>query len=269
MWHIVVHATTKNQEIVLQTTMKRKTLELCVWTIVVLSLFIFFSCYLILIPLAKKKACSLHCHGLLYQMDVRQYYMKYRRFPDTNKSVQSIEGNWSWRVRNYLSLSAGETSPYIMNEDWNSDSNLALIQSSSRSLRSTLTCPCSDSCDDKSTYVALVGEGTLWNEINNGHLESMEPHHKQMIIIIETTEPTRHWAEPGDDVTPEEVIRLFEADPGLVKNSKAWPWTKGHWPKHYVTADHVVHSFDGIKSVEELKKLLILPDDVLKKNDAP
>ena len=137
-------------------------------------------------------------------------------------------------------------------------------------------CSCCSSKDKRATYVAVTGPGTAWTEISKGNVKYPMETCRDMILFIETSEPKNHWAEPGDDVSPEEVIRLFQADPGLVKNSKPWFKIKrqrfstpvffcheGHWPKFFATVDGGYELFSEIKSVEELRKRLYVPEEYL------
>ena len=86
-----------------------------------------------------------------------------------------------------------------------------------------------------------------------------------MIIFIEIPNPTNHWAEPGDEISPEEVIRLFESDPGLRKNSKISHYSlEDHYPKHFSTWGRLGgQKFDEIEDVEELKRRLVIPEERL------
>ena len=145
-------------------------------------------------------------------------------------------------------------------EQWNSEYN---IEQLSKYHNNYFTCPSVRPKEQRSTYVAVSGPGTVWTEVNEGRLKEPYINCPEMIIIIETTEPKNYWAEPGDDASPEDVIRLFEADPGLKTNSKQSIFSKGHWPKHFIRADGSCGNFGEIKDVDELRRLLIVPDELL------
>lgn len=172
------------------------------------------------------------------------------------------EEYWSWRAVWILSGYPYQKAPkFRLTEPWNSEYNLPLFKE--KPYPNYFFCP-GDEQREKASYVAVTGPGTVWTELQNDNLLKYTWDYSEMIFIIETPFPKNFWAEPGDDVTPEDVIRLFEADPGLVKNSKQKWWDFSHWPKNYVSFDGVAKNFDEIKDVEELRKMLILPPEALK-----
>lgn len=227
-----------------------------------LFLFVFYIGYKAL--LASHEGAVTLCRAHIFQLGhaVNNYVYYYEKYPsylekNTNFSL------WSWR--------AVMLSPWIatnihanLNEPWNSECNLE--QLSRYSSNRYFTCALNYPKEKRASYVAITGPGTVWTEVNNGRLKNPYELCPEKIIIIETTEPKNFWAEPGDDVLPDEVVRLFEADPGLVKNSRKTFFTRGHWPKHFVRADGSVGTFDQIKDVEKLRSLLIVPDDLLEKS---
>lgn len=170
-------------------------------------------------------------------------------------SNDNNEITWSWRA--WVLLLGG--SSIKTNEFWNSEYNTTYIKQHSLD-GSYFTCP---SCSKKhASYVAVTGPGTLWTETNRGRVK--DPYkYGDMILIIETTEPKNYWAEPGDDASPEDVIRMFQADPGLVKNSKQSMFSTEHWPKYFITLNNRCCSFAEIKDVEELKRRLVIPEEEL------
>ena len=204
---------------------------------------------------AYRMNCIAHLHGLCRAIQDYQFRN------ETQNSIPFIgdkttgEEYWSWRVSLTGFFFHDQKTEYRLTEPWNSEYNLPLVKE--HPYLHYFFCP-GDRQQEKSSYVAVKGPGTVWTEMENGNLPDGFYGFGDMILIIETTEPKNHWAQPGDDVTPEEVIRLFEADPGLVKNSKQKWWNFSHWPKNYVTAIGETGSFNEIKDVEELRKRLIV-----------
>ena len=206
---------------------------------------------------ANKMACRSNLKGLW--LSIHEYRnrdeakINYENLPFFGDKSTGEE-YWNWRImfilRNTRNLA------FRLDELWDSEYNLPLVKEIQYPSH-YFFCH-ADQQKEKSCYVAVTGLGTYWTEMQNGNLFGSYDDYSDMIFIIETIEPKNHWAEPGDDITPEEVIRLFEADPGLVKNSKQKWWDISHWPKNYVTAIGEVKSFDTIKDVEELRKLLIV-----------
>ena len=245
--------------------------------ITILILLLGFTVFLIsAIPTAKravlKVCCTAHLHGLY--LAVHEYHQYIDKVQIDDKipffgDKTTGEEYWSWRAT-YLFW--GEYPPnkdsFRLSEPWDSEYNLPLFQKKVAGSQKKMWyarymfCP-GDEQREKSSYVAVTGPGTVWTEMQNGNLSENVWDYAEKILIIETSEPKNFWAEPGDDVSPEEVIRLFEADPGLVKNSKQKWWDRSHWPKHYVNAIGDVKSFDTIKDVEELRKLLtVSPEQI-------
>jgi len=182
--------------------------------------------------------------------------------------------NWSWRIYYFkrsplTSVEMGLFEEFNLNEPWNSEHNLPLVEKIQKNHLEPFHhffCPGDHGVRRdglavaRSPYVAVTGPGTVWTELRNGTIKDIPWWGiSDMILIIETSEPTNHWAEPGDDVSPEEVIRLFEADPGLVKNSSRESASRyAHWPKHFVTLGGRVGHFGEFPDVDALRKALII-----------
>ena len=223
----------------------------------ILVLFLLWFTYSFMFTRSEGKRVQCYARVYQYALALRNYSDYYGSYPQ----YYSVDGTplWSWRF-------IVEQPPYIgldfrKDEIWNSEHNLPLVKRIDTDKHHI--CPGSSSKDNLATYVAVTGPGTVWTEYNNGRLKKPRSYYSEMIIAIETTESKCRWAEPGDDVSPEDVIRLFQADPGLVKNSKFWPIIKCHWPKYYISTDGGVHQFSEIKNIEELKRRLILSSDII------
>jgi len=177
---------------------------------------------------------------------------------------ETREEYWSWRA-SYITHFAPyvHTNRFCFSEPWNSEYNFPLFKKTD--IARVFSCPCEQQTE-KASYVAVTGSGTFWTEMQYGNLPGQFSDYKEMIFIIETSEPKNFWAQPGDDITPDEVIRLFKSDPGLVKNSKQHSKKDyTHWPKHYVTVIGEVKKFDSIKNTNELWSLLIISPEQIEK----
>ena len=234
--------------------------------VVIIFLFLFGLYYAV--TLARSKVKMLCCGSVnMYQLnfaigDNYQYF--YGKYPQ----YQSEDGTplWSWRVA--LDRYRFSEEGFHIDEPWNSEHNLKGTERSDNDR--PFVCPFHIHKDKLASYVAVTGPGTVWTETNNGNVKYPRETCRDMILFIETTEPKNHWAEPGDDVSPEEVIRLFQADPGLVKNSKQFfPGSGGHWPKRFATVEGWHELFSEIKSVEELRKRLYVPEEFLINKPVP
>jgi len=208
--------------------------------------------------------CRSNIKGIFLTVANYQYKEEYRinheKIPFLGDKTTGEE-YWSWRAEFIIRHDYNDKLKFRLTERWNSEYNLPLFKNIRDETRN-LFCS-SDKQSEKASYVAVKGSGTVWTEMQNGNLSENIWDYAENILIIETSEPKNFWAEPGDDVSPEEVIRLFEADPGLVKNSKQKWYDRSHWPKHYVNAIGEVKSFGEIKDVEELRKLLtVSPEQI-------
>ena len=214
--------------------------------------------------MSNLKGLCLSIHDYRYRDEAKINHEKLPFFGDKTTG----EEYWSWRVT-FVAWDFYNKPIFRLDEPWDSEYNLSLLKKKTAS--HYFFCH-ADSQKEKSCYVAVKGPGTVWTEMENGNLPGSFGNYGEMILIIETPFPTNHWAQPGDDITPEEVIRLFEADPGLVKNSKQGWWDVSHWPKNFVRADGSTGSFNEIKDVEELRKRLIISpekiEEVRKKVEA-
>jgi len=258
-----------------QIPMKNSTKKVVIWiaTILLILLFGFIVFVILSIPTAltaarlaaQRMTCISHLKGIC--LAIQEYQSKNKEIPFFGDKTTGDE-YWSWRA---VIIAQNEKIQFRFSEPWNSEYNLPLFEGQIPNDPDELQSPrcmfCSgDEQREKSSYVAVKGPGTVWTEMQNGNLPGNLWDYPEMILIIETSEPKNFWAEPGDDITPEEVIRLFETDPGLVKNSKQSfrNWTS-HWPKNYVTAGNEPKNFDTIKSVEELRKLLTVSQEQIEK----
>jgi hypothetical protein len=172
---------------------------------------------------------------------------------------------WSWRTS--LLQEDNDFSRFVRKrEPWNSDYNIQVLQN--YFWRKSFTCPGDLPGEKNASYVRVTGAGTVWTELQNGTIH-YNRELENMILFIETSEPQRPWTAPGDDITPEEVIRFFNANPGLVKNDQRKLFSSQHWPKHFMTLGGKSCSFDTIKNDDELKKRLIIPTELFTtlKND--
>ena len=161
---------------------------------------------------------------------------------------------WSWRTIALQNEKIAQR--FFLREPWNSKRNSPLVEQTR--VTQYFTCPGDRDVETRASYVAVSGPGTVWTELRNGKIKKFGEL-SDKILFIETPEPKNHWAKPGDDVSPEEVIRLYKADPGLVKNSrKTAPSRYSHWPKHYVTLIGYIGSFDEFPDADALRKALVI-----------
>jgi len=185
---------------------------------------------------------NLHGIGAL----LRNYRAVHGTYPPLADECTADAPVVSWRVL-ILLLGQHLDVAYRLDEPWDSPHNRSVIADGcSRSF----SCPSDFAAKDagRTSYLAVVGEGTVWSEVRLGHIRDPEKETPQKIVVIEVPDSGIYWTEPGD-ISVDEAIALFRAENGL-KNSRH---RKG---LHYLTADGTVHNFDEIGSTEEFGRLL-------------
>lgn len=194
------------------------------------------------------------CRAYIYQLGF--YLDHHYRINNTYPRFYNDEGKniWSWRAVFLLHGDFSRFSSDIrFNEPWNSPHNLPIVKSLDEKVEQSFACPFLYPKDNRAAFVAVTGEGTAWNEISNGNLTPEEC--KEMIVLIETQTPKNHWAEPGDDMTPEEVIKMYTDYKAARKNFLP---PSRHPAKRFLTVGCKSETFDDINDVEDLKKRLVV-----------
>ena len=211
---------------------------------------------------SRYNAKDVRCTGLLFQLKFQlcEYHDMNHTFPDF--ADQNGRPTWSWRAAMLPYFAPNDYKKIRLDEPWNSVHNLPVVKIIDPRVEESMACPFLFWHNKHAAYVAVTGEGTAWTEINKGTVTLEEC--EDMILLIETENPRNHWAEPGDDMSPEEVIAIFEA---YKKRKETYFPPARHPAKCLGTAGRRAMSFDDFKDVEELKKhLIISPRDPLQKN---
>ena len=217
--------------------------------ILLLFFLLFVGACVLLWPFAYFNSRESICHANLYYLGycMEDYYDSIHHLPIFTDG----QGNptLSWRIVSLKEFK--EFSDLRLDESWQSKHNWPIIQN--LEMDKSFACAFTYPQEKLAAFVALTGEGTAWNEIHEGRKTPQEC--GDMILIIEIPNPKNHWAEPGDDVTPEEVIKIFTA----YKNRKQtfFPPRK-HFPNRFYTAWERAGSFDDIENIEELKRRLVI-----------
>lgn len=204
----------------------------------------------ILIPLVNKTrndAIDMRCQGKLYELqtNMKHYLEGYAAYRQNNRFPSYVDENgnekWSWRVF-FILMHEPEFQPDKTFISENDKANYIKKYSYPSLL-------CSHTPEsDISPFVAIKGPGTLWSSIDNG-IPIPDSIQSKMIIMLETPFPTKKWYEPGDDLSPNDVIKLYE-------NYKSSKLKLIHGSIYYATFAGT-GSFDDIKNAEELKERLI------------
>jgi hypothetical protein len=192
------------------------------------------------------------CEGKLFGIGslVRTYHAIHATYPPSPDEPATAAPAVSWRVL-ILIPTDSRLEGYNLGQAWTSLHNEQFINAA---YGAPFSCP-SDSdarIAGRTSYLAVVGKGTVWSEVRLGHVRSPDREVPKKIVVIEVPHSGVYWTEPRD-ISVDEAIMLFRLENGL-KNGRH---RRG---LHYLTAYGAVHSFDEIGSVEEFASLLRAAD---------
>lgn len=162
----------------------------------------------------------------------------------------------SWRT---LVAEMADSDPlvrYTFSEPWNSPENDRFARE--KPFGRLFTCP-SDRrarCSLRTNYVAVVGEGTLWQESEPRDLSSLGPDIGQKILLLEIPHSDILWTEPRD-ISLGTALRLFTT-PGALTDTRH---SKG---LHFITVDLQIRPISSISNVEEFRSMLCVSEHVAK-----
>jgi hypothetical protein len=199
---------------------------------------------------AREECRSSTCVGQLYAIGygLRYYHGAHGTYPPVSDADATAPTLVSWRVLILPGWSKEDFfNEYRIGEPWNSPHNRQFVDHPNSE---SFWCPSDSSAarTGKTSYLAVVGKGSIWSEVRLGHIRDLKKEAPQKIVVIEVPDSGIHWTEPRD-ISVDEAIALFRSHNGL-KNTRH---RKG---LHYLTADGTVHSFGEIGSVEEFADLL-------------
>jgi hypothetical protein len=152
----------------------------------------------------------------------------------------------SWRVLVLIPTDA-DLGRYDLRRAWNDPHNKPFILAP---CGQSYLCPSESDSDSagRTSYLAVVGKGTVWSDVRLGHIHSPDKDVPNKIVVIEVPRSGVYWTEPRD-LSADEAIELFRMEDGF----KDRRHRRG---LHYLTADGKVHSFDQLRSVEEFAALI-------------
>jgi len=83
---------------------------------------------------------------------------------------------------------------YSFNEPWDGPNNSKLHDVK----LATYRCPYDSSDDSNTSYVAVVGDGTIWPAASCSHLSDIQDDLAKTILLVEIADSGIHWMEPSD-----------------------------------------------------------------------
>lgn len=231
----------------------KKWYSVIIMMCIVVMFFLFWKCAFMLNK-QRYESMDCVCYSKLYCIRDRiqslywatnNCYFSTNHFPlfaDKNGGEQ-----WSWRLCFLLNEKNNSKETFDPQQNFASESDKLYYIHDFPSWNSLFTCQFKGKTD-LSSFVAVKGKGTLWT-LREHNVNVPDEVTKQMIILLETPFPSKKWYEPGDDISPEEVIRLYIAykDGTLSIRNKSI---------YYATLN-TVGNFDEIPNIEELKKKLV------------
>lgn len=197
---------------------------------------------------AREECHTTACRGKLFEIGVllQNYQAVHGTYPASSDEAKAGIPAVSWRVLALVPVDS-RLGGYNLAEGWDSPQNERFI---SNPLGNAFYCPAASdaAAAGRTSYLAIVGEGSLWSEVRLGHIRSPDKDAPQKILVIEVPESDIAWTEPRD-LSVEDAIALFRSEHGI----KGGRHGRG---LHYLAADGSVHSFAEVGSVEDFSRLL-------------
>ena len=185
------------------------------------------------------------CRGMLTQIAwaLEGYHQHYGTLPPAYIADASGRRLHSWRVLILPFWDSGiPYEKYHFDEPWNGPRNSALA--SAYGDRSPFLCP-SDTDDEHTSYVVVVGQRTLWHGDTPVRID---PGSRDEVLVVEVHGSGIHWMEPRD----------IEYEDALDPNSPVRPRLEHTHGSgfHYVNAALHAHTFEGPLESSRLTELL-------------
>lgn len=150
---------------------------------------------------SRGQAREVQCKNYLRQISLalHRYHDTYGSFPPAVTTGPDSTPWHSWRTLLLPHLQDDLLwDQYNLDEPWNSESNLALV--ANNPMPPVLGCPSDASAQSKkmTSYVAIIGEGTMWPPEGTLNLNDVPDGDSHTIHVVERTDSGLLWTEPGD-----------------------------------------------------------------------
>jgi hypothetical protein len=188
------------------------------------------------------------CVSKLYGIGflLRTYCAVHGTYPPSPDEPATTAPAVSWRLLIFLPTDS-RLDGYNRGQAWNSPRNERFIHAA---CGESFRCPSDSDAkgDGRTSYLAVVGKGTVWSEVRLGHIRSPDKEVPRKIVVIEVPHSGVYWTEPRD-ISADEALMLFRRENGFKDG-------RHRAGLHYLTAGGTVHSFNEVRGVEEFAGLL-------------
>jgi hypothetical protein len=137
---------------------------------------------------------------------LHNYHDEYGSFPPAYTTDDTGRRLHSWRV---LILPFVDQAPLYdrlnLSEPWNGPRNHDVLYAAPDVFR----CPTTDSGDSHTSYVAVVGNGTIWPGTDTTTIPEIQDGPDKAILVVECRTGI-HWAEPRD-LEFDEALKVLES----------------------------------------------------------
>ena len=154
------------------------------------------------------------CRNNLHVLAValHNYHDAYSSFPPSVVRDDGGHALYSWRVLLLPFLDEEEIhSRFHLDEPWNSEANYPLIREL-ESAWNPFNCPSRVDGDSGCSYVAVVGDDTVWRDADPVSLEELEKVINDTILLVEVRNSGIAWSEPRDLMYSELTFRINDSE---------------------------------------------------------
>lgn len=216
---------------------------------------------------AREEARFTQCRNNLKQimLALHNYHDVHGRFPPAVTYGPDGKPWHSWRtlIRPYL-----EASPfyqrYRFDEPWDGPNNRKLrdeYDGYARRFRSVLHCPSDDANPTHTSYLAVIGKGTMWPPDSVGRLEDVKDGTGAVIQVVEVSNSGVHWMEPRDLRFDEMSFRFNDDGQAVRSRHVQRHWFGGDTARaNAAFADGSVKPLTDSTPPETVKSLLLRDD---------
>ena len=210
---------------------------------------------------AREAARFESCRNNLKQiaLALHKYHDAFDSFPPA--VVYGPDGKpWhSWRVLIAPQLECSDFySRYRMDEPWNGPNNQKLV---AEQVWPVFHCSTDPSDPSNTSYLAVVGEGTLWPTDDAASLDDATDPSATVIHVVEVSDSGVHWMEPRDLRLDSMSFRLNEEGEALRSQHLERGWLRDGAPRvNVIFADGHTEPVTGEATPDQIRSMLLTSD---------